>query len=85
MQDFYDPKTLAGAIKKTIPLKIFLEIRFSDNVVIIFPVEAVTIEFQEGKRKLAPYVNARICSENIEREGYERKTFRMPSFPSATV
>ena len=77
MQDFYDPKTLAGVIKKTPPMKTFFKTRFFNNAV-MFPTEDVTFEFQEGKRKLAPYVNPRLGSENMEREGYERKTFSTP-------
>ncbi len=77
MQDFYEPKTLAGVIRRTPPRKMFFKNRYFSNPV-MFPTETVTFEFQEGKRKLAPYVNPRLGSESIEREGYERKTFSTP-------
>jgi hypothetical protein len=38
----------------------------------------VSFEFQEGKRRLAPYVNPRTGSETIERDGYEVKSWGTP-------
>ena len=77
MPDFYDPKTLAGVIKKTVPLRTFFKTRFFSNAV-MFPTEEVVFEFQEGKRRLAPYVNPRVGSENIERDEYTRRRFTAP-------
>ena len=75
--DYYSPKTMRGVIKRTLPLHTFFKTRFFNNVV-TFPTETVSFEFKEGKRRLAPYVNPRIGSETVEREGYEVKTFSTP-------
>ena len=77
MRDYYEPKFLMGVIKETPPLKTFFKSRFFNNA-IIFPTPKVSFEFQEGKRKLAPYVNERIGSEAIERENYSVKTYEAP-------
>lgn len=77
MRDPYEPRTLRGVIKKTLPLRTFFKSRFFNNP-IYFPTETVSFEFQEGKRRLAPFVNPRIGSESIERDGYEIRTFQPP-------
>ena len=77
MQDYYEPKTLRGVIKKTIPLRTFFKTRFFNNSV-MFPTETVSFEFQEGKRRLAPYVNPRVGSEAMTRDGYDVRTYRTP-------
>ncbi|MBQ9526525.1 MAG: major capsid protein [Fretibacterium sp.] len=77
MQDYYEPKTLRGVIKKTIPLRTFFKTRFFNNPV-TFPTETVSFEFQEGKRRLAPFANSRGGSESIMRDGYGVKTYQTP-------
>jgi hypothetical protein len=74
MNDLYSPKTMRGVIKRTLPLRTFFKTRYFNNSV-TFPTETVSFEFQEGKRRLAPYVNPRIGSETIERDGYEVKSW----------
>jgi hypothetical protein len=75
--DPYSPKTMRGVIKRTLPLRTFWKTRFFAGS-ITFPTETVSFEFQEGKRRLAPYVNPRTGSESIERDGYDIKTYRPP-------
>lgn len=77
MKDYYEPQILRGVIKKTLPLRTFFKTRFFNNSV-TFPTETVSFEFQEGKRRLAPYVNPNVGSEAIERDGYERRIFEPP-------
>ena len=77
MRDYYEPKFLAGVIKRTPPLRTFFKRRFFSNAV-NFPTETVSFEFYESKRRLAPYVNPRIGSESIARDGYEVKTYSTP-------
>ena len=77
MRDYYEPKFMAGVIKKTPPLKTFFKSRFFSNG-ITFPTESVSFEFYESKRRLAPYVNPRLSSETIARDGYEVKTYSTP-------
>ena len=77
MIDYYEPKVLRGVIKKTLPLRTFFKSRFFANSV-MFPTERVYFEFQENQRVLAPYVNPRIGSELVERDGYEVKSFEAP-------
>ncbi|MDR1621495.1 MAG: major capsid protein [Synergistaceae bacterium] len=77
MPDLYSPKTMRGVIKRTLPLLTFFKTRFFKST-ITFPTETVSFEFQEGKRRLAPYVNPRVGSESIERDGYEIKSYRPP-------
>ena len=76
-QDYYNPKTMRGVIRRTLPLRTLFKTRYFNNVV-TFPTETVSFEFQEGKRRLAPYVNPRIGSETVEREGYKVESFRTP-------
>jgi hypothetical protein len=75
--DYYSPKTMRGVIRRTLPLRTFFKTRYFNNVV-TFPTESVSFEFQEGKRRLAPYVNPRVGSESVERDGYASKTFSTP-------
>ncbi|GHV45250.1 minor capsid protein E [Synergistales bacterium] len=77
MPDYYSPRTMRGVIRRTLPLRTFFKTRFFNNSV-TFPTETVSFEFQEQKRRLAPYVNPRTGSESIERDDYELKTFRPP-------
>lgn len=77
MRDYYEPRFLAGVIKKTPSLKTFFKTRFFNNA-ITFPAEKVSFEIQEGKRRLAPYVSPRIGSETIERDEYSVKTYTAP-------
>ncbi|MBQ9528268.1 MAG: major capsid protein [Fretibacterium sp.] len=85
MQDYYEPKTLRGVIKKTLPLRTFFKTRFFNNPV-TFPTETVSFEFQEGKRRLAPFVDSRGGSESIMRDGYEVKTYQTPLIaPNRTI
>ena len=77
MRDYYEPKFLAGVIKKAPPLRTFFKRRFFSNAV-TFPTETVSFEFYESKRRLAPYVNPRIGSETIARDGYDVKTYTTP-------
>ena len=77
MRDFYEPRFMAGVIKKTQGLKTFFKSRFFNNS-ITFPTEKVSFEFQDGKRRLAPYVNPRLGSESIERDEFTLKTYSAP-------
>ena len=77
MRDYYEPKLLLGVIRKTPGLKTFFKSRFFNNSV-TFATKTVSFEFQEGKRRLAPYVNERIGSESIERDDYSLKTYEAP-------
>ncbi|MDR2523682.1 MAG: major capsid protein [Synergistaceae bacterium] len=75
--DYYAPKTMRGVIRRTLPLRTFFKTRFFGNSV-TFPTETVSFKFQGARRRLAPYVNPRIGSEAMERDGYEVKTFSPP-------
>ncbi len=55
IRDYYEPKMVMGVIEKTVPLRTFFKNRFFKNAV-TFPTERVMFEFQESKRRLAPYV-----------------------------
>jgi hypothetical protein len=68
---------MRGVIKRTLPLRTFFKTRYFNSTV-TFPTETVSFEFQEAKRRLAPYVNPRTGSESIERDEYEIKTYRPP-------
>jgi hypothetical protein len=76
---------MRGVIKRTLPLRTFFKTRFFNSSV-TFPTEMVSFEFQEGKRRLAPYVNPRIGSESIERDGYGVMSYRAPLIaPERTI
>ncbi|MBR0184503.1 MAG: major capsid protein [Synergistaceae bacterium] len=84
MRDYYEPKLLMGVIKKTVPLRTFFKVRFFSNHV-TFPTEKVSFEYQEGKRRLAPYVSPRIGSEAIERDEYSVKSYSTPFISPSRV
>ena len=75
--NYYDPKTLRGVIRKVQPVRTFFKSRFFAESV-TFPTETVSFEFYTNQRKLAPYVNPRIGSEALNRDGYEVKTYQAP-------
>ena len=77
MRNYYEPKFLAGVIRRTPGLKTFFKQRFFNNTM-TFPTEKVSFEFQDGKRRLAPYVSPRLGSETIERDEYSLKTYTAP-------
>lgn len=77
MTNYYEPQTLRGVIKRTLPLRTFFKSRFFNNPV-TFPTETVSFEFQEGKRRLAPYVNPKLGAEAVSRDGYDVKVFMPP-------
>lgn len=74
--DYYEPKFLRGVIRETLPLRTWFK-SFFPNVV-TFPTETVSFEYKEAGRKLAPYVNPRIGSEAMERDGYAVRDYRTP-------
>ena len=73
----YSPQTMRGVIRRTLPLRTFFRTRFFGNTV-TFPTETVSFEFQDAKRRLAPYVNPRTGSESVDREDYKIETFKPP-------
>ena len=77
MINYYEPKFLAGVIKAAPPLRTFFRHRFFNNTV-TFPTETVRFEFYESKRRLAPYVNPRLGSETIARDGYSWRDYSTP-------
>ena len=82
--NYYDPKTLRGVIRKVEPVRTFFKSRFFSESV-TFPTETVSFEFYANKRRLAPYVNPRIGSEAINRDGYEVRTFQTPLLSPSRV
>ena len=82
--NYYDPKTLRGVIRKVEPVRSFFKSRFFSESV-TFPTETVSFEFYASKRRLAPYVNPRIGSEAINRDGYDVRTFRTPLLSPSRV
>ena len=84
MRDYYDPKTLRGVIRKTVPLRMFFKTRFFSNPV-MFPTSTVSFEYQEGRRRLAPYVNERLGSEVIDREEYSVQSYETPFISPSRV
>ena len=84
MKDYYDPKTLMGVIKKTTPLRMFFKTRFFSNHV-FFPTDTVSFEYQEDRRRLAPYTNPRLGAEVIERDEYSVQSYETPFIEPSTV
>ena len=78
MTDYYEPKSLRGAIRKAIPPRTFLRTRFFPEDV-FFPTETVSFEYQGAKRRLAPYTSPYAGGESVSREGYEVRTYHTPS------
>lgn len=85
MRDYYEPKMIMGVIKKTIPLRTFFKTRYFNNPV-MFPTEKVSFELQEQERRLAPFVNPRVGSEDIGRDEYDVKDYTTPLIsPKRTI
>ncbi len=77
MTNYYEPQTLRGVIKRTLPLRTFFKSRFFNNPV-TFPTETVTFEFQDSTRRLAPYLNPHMPVGSVSRDGYKAVSFRPP-------
>ncbi len=77
IRDYYESKMVMGVIEKTIPLRTFFKHRFFNNTV-TFPTERVMFEFQENRRRLAPYVNPNLGSESIARDEYDVRDYATP-------
>ncbi len=84
MADYYDPQTLRGVIKKTLPVRQFFKSRFFNNTV-TFPTESVKFEFQGDTRRLAPYLNSRMPVNAMSRDGYRVVTFTPPLIGAKSV
>lgn len=77
MTDYYEPKSLRGAIRKALPLRTFLRDKFFSESV-YFPTETISFEYQSQRRRLAPYVSPYSGGESVSREGYEVRTYQTP-------
>ena len=75
--NLYTPQTMRGVLKRALPLRTFFLSRFFRNVV-TFPTDSVFWEVSEDKRRLAPYVNPRLGSQAVERDGYKAKSYTPP-------
>lgn len=72
--NIYDPRTMMGVIKSIPPVKTFIRDTFFRSQK-TFPTKHVDVDFYKGKRKVAPFVHARIGGKTVENSGYKTETF----------
>lgn len=73
----FDTYYMAGMVQEIVPAtRFFVDRYFPTGATDIFNSEKVLVEFQDGDRKLAPFVVPRAGSINISRMGYEINEYR---------
>lgn len=78
--DFFDTYYLAGAVQEIVPQTTFFRDRYfpTNPDEDIFAADKVLVEFQDGDRRLAPFVVQRKGDIPIARDGYEVHEFEAP-------
>lgn len=78
--DFFDTYYLAGAVQGIVPQTTFFKDRYfpTNPQTDIYAADKVLVEFQDGDRRLAPFVVQRKGDIPIARQGYEVHEFEAP-------
>ena len=70
--DFFSSYVLTAIVKEVVPqTKFFRDRYFPTAAEDIFPSAKVLCEYQDGDRKMAPFVTQRIGDITVERQGYQ--------------
>lgn len=75
--NLYDPRSMAGSFNKRMPVTTFVRDNFF-GITRTFPTEHVDVDFRKGSRAVAPFVAPNIGGINVERRGYETRTYKPP-------
>ena len=77
--DVFDTYYMAGMVQEIVPpATFFLNRYFPTGAGDIFAADKVLVEYQDGDRKLAPFVVPRVGDIPIARGGYEIHEFEPP-------
>ncbi|MCY9511875.1 major capsid protein [Paenibacillus larvae] len=75
MPSIYDLRTLISAVRQIPPANTFLgDTLFTESTP--FDTEQVEVEFQKGKRKMAPFVSPLLPGKVMDRQGYTTSFFK---------
>lgn len=75
--NIYDPRSMAGAYDKRMPVTTFLRDRFFPFAR-TFPTEHIDVDFRKGTQAVAPFVAPNVGGINMERIGYQTRTYTPP-------
>jgi hypothetical protein len=75
--NLYEPRSMAGAHNKRMPVTTFLRDRFLSGVK-TYPTENVDVDFRKGTQAIAPFVAKNVGGINVERIGFTTKTYTPP-------
>lgn len=75
--NIYTPRSMEPAFEKNMPVTTFFRDTFFP-VVRTYPTEAVDMDFRKGAYLIAPFVAPNVGGINMDRKGYETKTYSPP-------
>ena len=82
--NFFDTYYMAGMVEEIVPETTFFRDRYF-NETEEFGTEKVLVEYMDGDRKMAPFVDPRAGDIPVEREGYELYEFTAPMIAPSRV
>ena len=82
--NFFDTYYMAGMVEEIVPETTFFRSRYF-NETDEFSTEKVLVEYMDGDRKMAPFVDPRAGDIPIEREGYKLYEFTAPMIAPSRV
>lgn len=83
--NIYEPRSMAGSFDKRMPVTTFLRDTFFPTVK-TFMTEKVDVDFRKGGYLIAPFVAPNVGGINMERKGYETRTYTPPRIaPQRTI
>lgn len=85
--DIFDSYYMAGIVQEMVPPATFFKDRYFPTVSgeDIFAADKVLVEYQDGDRRMAPFVAARAGDMPIERKGYEVYEFQAPNIMPSRI
>jgi len=75
--NIHEPRSMAGAYEKRMPVTTFLRDMFFPAVR-TFPTEHIDVDFRKGTQAVAPFVAKNVGGVNMERRGYETRSYTPP-------
>lgn len=71
----YDPRTMLEAIEQMLPVNTFLKSTFFKNSR-TFLTENVDVDYNKGRRRMAPFVSPKLAGKVMERDGFTTNTYK---------
>lgn len=75
--NLYDPRSMAGVYERRAGVTTFLRDLFFPSTR-TYPTENIDVDFYKGTQAVAPFVAPNVGGINVERLGYETKTYKPP-------